>query len=541
MKRLTLLCALVALVLPAAAKAETVTVTTTEDGNDSECEVDCTLREALATSTDVATIVVPGGVYDLVSGSLVLSGGRTIQGAGATATLISGPSLRVFMVPSGSPVVTGVRIGDGNAAGAGAGVHVASGAGFTLRDSLVDHNTSATVGGGIYSEGTLTVERSLIQSNDAEDSPAAHGGGVSVNGGTATFTNTTFSTNGADGSGGALHVNGGGAVTLRNVTLAQNAANASPPGQAIYQQSGTIAAINTLVTHTEAGACRLSGTIAWTAGMVHGADTTCGAADANLTVGVDTRASFLGNNGGPTLTYALQLGSPAIDAGNGPCPATDQRGVARPQGGVCDIGAFEAPAPVHQPQPPPSGGSTQPPPQAQQLPDPEAGETVNVVPEGTVRIRLPGRRRFRVLAEGEQLPVGTVVDTLKGRVTLVAAGGQTADFYAGIFRIGQGRGARPLTTLTLVERLSCPRGRNASAAARKKKKRRLWGDGRGRFRTRGKHSAATVVGTKWLVEDRCTSTLTRVVQGRVRVRDFVKRKTVTVRAGRKYVAKARRR
>jgi ferric-dicitrate binding protein FerR (iron transport regulator) len=78
-------------------------------------------------------------------------------------------------------------------------------------------------------------------------------------------------------------------------------------------------------------------------------------------------------------------------------------------------------------------------------------------------------------------------------------------------------------------------------AARKKKKRRLWGNGSGRFRTKGKHSAATVVGTHWLVEDRCTSTLTRVRRGRVRVRDFVKKKTVIVRAGKKYVAKAKRR
>ena len=76
-------------------------------------------------------------------------------------------------------------------------------------------------------------------------------------------------------------------------------------------------------------------------------------------------------------------------------------------------------------------------------------------------------------------------------------------------------------------------------AAAKKKKRRLWGDGSGRFRTKGKHSAATVVGTRWLVEDRCTSTLTRVVRGRVSVRDFVKKKTVIVRAGKKYVARAR--
>ena len=123
-------------------------------------------------------------------------------------------------------------------------------------------------------------------------------------------------------------------------------------------------------------------------------------------------------------------------------------------------------------------------------------------------------------------------------MTLVAAGGQTATFYDGIFRIGQGKGAKPLTTLTLVEKLSCPKAGNAIAAA-KKKKRRLWGDGSGKFRTKGKHSAATVVGTKWLVEDRCTSTLTRVVRGRVSVRDFVKKKTVIVRAGKKYVARAK--
>ena len=158
--------------------------------------------------------------------------------------------------------------------------------------------------------------------------------------------------------------------------------------------------------------------------------------------------------------------------------------------------------------------------------------------EGTVKVKVPGSNRFRELTEGEQLPVGTIVDTLKGRVTLVAAGGQTADFYGGIFKIGQGKGAKPLTTLTLVEKLSCPKAGKAIAAA-KKKKRRLWGDGSGKFRTKGKHSAATVVGTKWLVEDRCTSTLTRVVRGRVSVRDFVKKKTVIVRAGKKYVARAK--
>ena len=88
-----------------------------------------------------------------------------------------------------------------------------------------------------------------------------------------------------------------------------------------------------------------------------------------------------------------------------------------------------------------------------------------------------------------------------------------------------------------MEKLSCPKRGKASAAAKKKKKRRLWGDGKGRFRTEGSYSSATVRGTKWLVEDRCTSTLTRVARGRVTVRDFVKHKTVIVRAGKRYIAR----
>jgi Prealbumin-like fold domain len=170
----------------------------------------------------------------------------------------------------------------------------------------------------------------------------------------------------------------------------------------------------------------------------------------------------------------------------------------------------------------------------------------NVEPKrGTVRIKLPGRKRFRRLTEGEQLPVGTTVDTRKGRVTIIAAsnkkgGTSRADFYDGIFKLGQTRGRRPISTLTLVEKLTgCKAaGKQASAAAKKKRRRRLWGDGKGRFRTRGTHSAATVVGTKWLVEDRCTSTLTRVARGRVKVTDFEKHKSVFVRKGHRYIARA---
>ena len=183
---------------------------------------------------------------------------------------------------------------------------------------------------------------------------------------------------------------------------------------------------------------------------------------------------------------------------------------------------------------------------ARPLASPAPGKTVNALPvSGTVKIRLPGSRKFVVLSAGQQLPVGTTVDTRKGRVTLVAAannsgGSAQADFYDGIFKIGQTKGSKPTTTLKLVEKLSCGRGGKASAAAKKKKKRHLWGDGNGKFRTDGSYSSATVRGTIWMVQDGCTSTLTKVKRGSVTVRDFVKKKNVIVKAGKQYVAKKKR-
>jgi hypothetical protein len=58
---------------------------------------------------------------------------------------------------------------------------------------------------------------------------------------------------------------------------------------------------------------------------------------------IDPRLGALAVNGGPTRTHALLAGSPAIDAAGGdPCPTDrDQRNTERPQGGACDVGAFE--------------------------------------------------------------------------------------------------------------------------------------------------------------------------------------------------------
>ena len=133
---------------------------------------------------------------------------------------------------------------------------------------------------------------------------------------------------------------------------------------------------------------------------------------------------------------------------------------------------------------------------------------------------------------------GAEVDTRDGVVEITRADGGVAKFYAGIFKLSQSGG---FTILTLTEKLTgCKTSKKkATAAAKKPKTRKLWGDGKGKFRTRGQYSAATIRGTKWLVQDTCTTTLTRVAQGVVSVNDFAKKKTVLVKKGKTYTARAK--
>jgi NHL repeat-containing protein len=179
---------------------------------------------------------------------------------------------------------------------------------------------------------------------------------------------------------------------------------------------------------------------------------------------------------------------------------------------------------------------------------PVLGKVVSVEPvRGTVRVRRPGDNGLVALAEGASIPVGTLVDARRGAVKLTSASNadgatQTAVFSQGAFLIRQKRARRPVTVLQLRggQLGACPRaarGRGATTARKRRPRRRLWGRGKGRFRTRGKHSAATVRGTIWLTEDRCDGTLTKVRRGKVAVRDFVRRRTVMVTAGHRYLAR----
>ena len=175
---------------------------------------------------------------------------------------------------------------------------------------------------------------------------------------------------------------------------------------------------------------------------------------------------------------------------------------------------------------------------------PVARKTVVVRPvSGKVLVRRPGSSSFVELGAAAAIPVGSVIDTLAGRVALTAAGGATGRFDGGRFAVTQSR--QLVTSLTLRGRVGpCFRGtrirepRFVGRAARVARKRKLWGDGKGRFRTVGKHSAAIVRGTKWLVEDRCDGTLTRVVRGTVTVQPRKTGKRRVVRAGQRVLVRA---
>ena len=181
-------------------------------------------------------------------------------------------------------------------------------------------------------------------------------------------------------------------------------------------------------------------------------------------------------------------------------------------------------------------------------PEPVLGRTV-VVGEvsGSILVRLPGARSATRLDAAAGVPVGSVVDARAGVVELSTVAGRTTQagrFWGAVFQVRQSRSGNGMTDLVL--RGGRPEGcgrrsgtaRAAAVSARRKPRKGLWGkDKGGRFRTHGRNSVATVRGTKWLVEERCEGTLTRVTEGAVVVRDLRRGRSVTVRAGGRFLAR----
>jgi hypothetical protein len=183
-----------------------------------------------------------------------------------------------------------------------------------------------------------------------------------------------------------------------------------------------------------------------------------------------------------------------------------------------------------------------------------------------VLIRLHGQ--LVPLTELQQIPKNTLIDALHGTLQVLTAGGgggggahdaatkgrkhgrkvktQSGRFGGAIFKITQAHNG--LATLALVEGAfkgaptyaTCKRHKALEAtAAASSTLQLLHASARGKFRTRGRYSAATLRGTRWTVADRCDGTLTHDLTGSVAVTDFVHHKTVVLHAGQSYLAKPR--
>ncbi|MCL4876277.1 MAG: DUF11 domain-containing protein [Anaerolineae bacterium] len=312
----------------------------------------------------------------------------------------------LYNAASGTVVMTNALFINNNASSSGsAGADNADGGGiynagsltiinsaFNDNDADADSGDAGDVarGGAIYNTGTLTVTGTTFDGSDLDVDGGGNNDqalGVAVyNSGTATFTNVSFA-NGdanADGTGTGDQALGGaiynitGTVTLVNATFSNNDVNADTPGNngdigrggGIYNASGTVTITHATFDNNDVdGDTAEGGAIYNNAGATvifrnSIANDSCQGGGTYTLQGVNralagscggTPISGMGgagDNGGATLTFAIDGTSNALDAAaNAFCPATDQRGVPRgfngtgaigvPQTGDCDIGAFE--------------------------------------------------------------------------------------------------------------------------------------------------------------------------------------------------------
>ena len=188
---------------------------------------------------------------------------------------------------------------------------------------------------------------------------------------------------------------------------------------------------------------------------------------------------------------------------------------------------------------------------------PTLGKSENIAPvSGFVLIEVNGK--FVPLTELSQIPSGSVIDATHGTFNLITATGhkgktQHGDFGGAVIRLTQGRSGKNkgLATLTLLEgvfghgpsygvcKAHTAADLSASvASAAKKTLQLLHASAHGKFTTKGRYGAATVLGTKWTIADRCDGTLIHDLTDSVVVNDFVHHKTIVLHAGQSYLVKA---
>ncbi len=309
--------------------------------------------------------VAGGGVYTLYSGTFTLAdsqvgenvlSGSALSGGGiyAYSTTITITRSQItgnrvvstgdgygggMYVYGGSLAVTDSAISDNvvsaASGGCGGGVYEYSSAVTLTRDTVSGNSVyggTASIGGGIYQYyySTIYLVDSTVSGNRAYGAASASGGGIYVSGNSGYIANSTITLNEA-AYGGGIYRAGSTSVRVRNSIVAGNSAEFE--GADVYGEFDTTSAYS------------LIGVIDGSTGLDAGDHVLYGTASAPLSANLGA----LADNGGYTLTHALLVGSPAVDAGSNTMAVdqsglpiqTDQRGALRIGGGTVDIGSFE--------------------------------------------------------------------------------------------------------------------------------------------------------------------------------------------------------
>jgi len=311
-----------------------------------------------------------GQTIKLTTGAININKTLTISGPGALQLTISGSERQlIFLIgASGNVSICGLTLTDGRTAGNGGAIQ--NNGALTLTGDQITSN-SGLAGGAVYNTGTLTISNTTLSTNSARTG----NGGAIFNNGTLSLTASTLSNNNANsGVGGGISNTPDAGATISNCTFA---ANHAQNGGALFESVGGTMSISesTIATNSASGAggglrnagaasaIQITSTIIATNKALSGHDVfgavtslgfnlvgkttgSSGWVGSDLT-GTNTKPlnpllGPLANNGGPTFTFALLPGSPALMNGNTSlAPPTDQRGFQRVVNNKIDIGAFQ--------------------------------------------------------------------------------------------------------------------------------------------------------------------------------------------------------
>lgn len=313
------------------------------------------------------TVHIASGTYTETS-SINIFRNVTIRGEGLDKTIVGVIAdtnvYEVFLVYGGTTAeIEAVSIHNAERSG------VKNLGQLTLNQVSIFNNRGVLGGGGIYNTGVLTATDIMVSNNQSTGSAAGM-----MNFGTATIRRALFVNNETEqfSSSGGLHNQG--EIVLENVTFAYNKAAA---GTAVTNVSGATMTMthvtianneNTLPGATDAVAVTNDGTMTVVNTIIadNGPNTQCSSNNSAVITSLGSNIDSHNNchfnqasdktftslnlnawasvSGTPNWVSALMLevNSPALDAGNAAyCPTTDARGVSRPKGAGCDIGAYE--------------------------------------------------------------------------------------------------------------------------------------------------------------------------------------------------------